>query len=336
VDGQLTVELADLRGWADQVGRAGGDCAYLADYVTTYVPDGDFGRILALIRPDYEHLVLVVRDSFETSGRRLGAAGDGLRHCAERYAAIDARIAHDLHPDARSHHDRRGDRRVSPHFRDRGGATPTAPVCGGEVLPEVTVGWGFAHVCDLISHWGGPDLRHELVDEVSGDIGKALAQASVWEHAAQSLSAVRGTLADGSTLVGRTWEGRAASASRDHIEEWVEALGSQSDALFLVAEHLRDAVGLAVEVAQLIADVVQQVVTAVLAGFAFASIPIYGQVHAVHRIRDVLRLLNDARKVILVFWTFLVAMKDALMAIIGCFTGQSLPDAPSALPASAA
>ena len=35
MDGQLTVELADLRGWAAQVGRAGDDCAYLADYLTT-------------------------------------------------------------------------------------------------------------------------------------------------------------------------------------------------------------------------------------------------------------------------------------------------------------
>ena len=55
--GQLTVELADLRGWAAQVGRAGDDCAYLADYVTSFVPDGDFGPILLPIRADYERFV---------------------------------------------------------------------------------------------------------------------------------------------------------------------------------------------------------------------------------------------------------------------------------------
>ena len=53
MDGQLTVELADLRGWASQVGRSGGDCGYLADYVASFVPDGDFGPILEPIRSDY-------------------------------------------------------------------------------------------------------------------------------------------------------------------------------------------------------------------------------------------------------------------------------------------
>ena len=63
MDGQLRVELADLRGYADQVGRAGEACASLADYVTTFVPDGDFGRILSLITPDYEQLRIAV-DAF--------------------------------------------------------------------------------------------------------------------------------------------------------------------------------------------------------------------------------------------------------------------------------
>ena len=82
MDGQLRVELADLRGYADQVGRAGEACASLADYVATFVPDGDFGRILSLITPDYEHLVLRVRDTLEAdstrlAGTRCGAAARG-------------------------------------------------------------------------------------------------------------------------------------------------------------------------------------------------------------------------------------------------------------------
>ena len=82
MDGQLRVELADLRGYADQVGRAGEACASLADYVATFVPDGDFGRILSLITPDYEHLVLRVRETLEAdstrlAGTRCGAAARG-------------------------------------------------------------------------------------------------------------------------------------------------------------------------------------------------------------------------------------------------------------------
>ena len=77
MDGQLRVELADLRGYADQVGRAGEACASLADYVATFVPDGDFGRILSLITPDYEHLVLRVRETLEADSTRLASTRVG-------------------------------------------------------------------------------------------------------------------------------------------------------------------------------------------------------------------------------------------------------------------
>ena len=73
MDGQLRVELADLRGYADQVGRAGAACASLADYVATFVPDGDFGRLLSLVTPDYEHLVLRVRETLEADSTRLAS-----------------------------------------------------------------------------------------------------------------------------------------------------------------------------------------------------------------------------------------------------------------------
>ena len=83
-----------------------------------------------------------------------------------------------------------------------------------------------------------------------------------------------------------TWEGRAATASRDHIDEWVDALGSRATRWPQVAEHLRDAVAQAVDVAQLVADVIQQLVAAVAAGYGFASIPIYGQVQLVNKVKD--------------------------------------------------
>ena len=94
--GQLTVELADLRGWADQVGRAGGDCEQLAGYLSTFVPDGDFGRLLSLLTPDYEALVVRVRDVLEVDGARLAGTRAGLRHVARRYERTDDRVAQSL------------------------------------------------------------------------------------------------------------------------------------------------------------------------------------------------------------------------------------------------
>ncbi len=77
-----------------------------------------------------------------------------------------------------------------------------------------------------------------------------------------------------------------------------------------VAEHLRDAVDQAVDVAQLVVDPVKEIV--VIAGLAvtYASIPIFGQIQLANKLRDVLRLAWDARKVLAVFWNFLVFIRD--------------------------
>src|SRR5688500_12366153 len=135
--GQLTVELADLRGWADQVGRAGGDCEHLAGYVSTFVPDGDFGRLLSLLTPDYEALVVRVRDALEVDGARLERTRAGLRHVARRYERTDARVAETFGGAVTV----RDDGRVRAGFGDTGATSPAGPTCAGEVLPEVTFGW---------------------------------------------------------------------------------------------------------------------------------------------------------------------------------------------------
>ena len=131
----------------------------------------------------------------------------------------------------------------------------------------VTFGWGFDQANDLLISLGGTDLRRELTDLVAGDIGKALSQASAWEHAAQSLAAVRGQPARRAPAASaRSWEGEAASWSRAYTDAWVGALGLQSEALAAIAAHLRDAVAQAVDVAQIVVDLIREVV--VIAGLA--------------------------------------------------------------------
>ena len=119
--GQLTVELADLRGWADQVGRAGGDCEQLAGYLSTFVPDGDFGRLLSLLTPDYEALVVRVRDVLEVDGARLAGTRAGLRHVARRYERTDDRVARTFGGGVRRPRRPAGPGRVRRHRRHRPG-----------------------------------------------------------------------------------------------------------------------------------------------------------------------------------------------------------------------
>jgi hypothetical protein len=325
MDGQLTVELADLRGWAAQVGRAGDDCAYLADYVTSYVPDGDFGRILSLIRADYERFCLRAREVLALEAGRLSDTGAALRLAAAGYARTDARVAQDLDMGAAL----TDDGRVGRGFDDAGPTTPPPPECGGQVLPTVTFGALFDQANDLLMHIGGPDVRSWATDQVTGDIGKATSQASVWEHAGRALSAVGGNLSHGSHRVARSWEGAAAASSGTYSQAWIGALDLQGDTMAGVAAHLRDAVEQAVDVAQVIVDVVKEMIAIAAAGWSLAGIPIFGQVELARRFRDVVRLLWDAKKVLAVFWYFLLVLKDCFVGAADTLDGEPLPDAPS-------
>ncbi len=227
------------------------------------------------------------------------------------------------------------DGRAGPGFRDPESATPSGPVCGGEVLPVVAFGAVFDHVADLVVQLGGPDLRIWVTELVAGDVGKAAAQASAWEHASGSLAAVRANLAHGAQAIAGSWEGAAAASSSACVAVWVAALDRQSEIFSLVAEYLRDAVQQAIDVAQMVVDVIKEIVAIVAAGLALAHIPIYGQVRAIERVGDVFRLVWDAKRVIAVFWYFLAVMKDAFVGIVDFLTAEPLPTAP-ALPAHAA
>jgi uncharacterized protein YukE len=331
MDGQLRVELADLRGYADQVGRAGEACASLADYVATFVPDGDFGRILSLITPDYEHLVLRVGETLDADSARLAGTRAGLRHVAKHYARTDAGVAQRFGAGFGTGAAAADDETAGPAFRDVETTAPPGPECGGQVLPEVTFGWVADQVCALVRDLGGPDLRREITDWVAGDVGKASTQASVWEHAAVSVAAVRRNLVQGAVAVATTWEGLAAEAARGHVDAWAGALDEQSDGLTRLAAHLRDVIEQAIDVAQLVVDVVKEIISIVLAGLTLASVPIFGQVQLVDKVRDAVRLANDARKVLTVFWNFLLVVKDSFVLAVDCFTAEALPPAPVSL-----
>ena len=54
---QVSVELSDLRGWAQQVGRVSTDMGAARDYAASHIADADFGRILELITGPYADLI---------------------------------------------------------------------------------------------------------------------------------------------------------------------------------------------------------------------------------------------------------------------------------------
>jgi uncharacterized protein YukE len=322
---ELRVELADLRAYADQVGRAGGDCTDLAGYLQSNVPDGDFGRILSLITGDYEHLVQQVQTALGTDATRLTHTRSSLRTSAAEYEKTDSHVAQDFGVGA--HIADAG--HAGGSFSDTGATSAPAPSAGGQQLPEVSFGWIFDKACALISWLGGPDLRAEVTEQIAGDVGKASLQASAWDNASATLAAVRGNLAHGTGAIAHTWEGQAAHSSGVYLDRWVASLGEQSGAMSQVASYLRDMITQAVDVAQVIVDTVREICSIISAGWSMASIPIYGEIKLVDKVKDAIKLVNDARKLISVFWNFLEMVKDYIAYAVDCFSSHSLPPAPS-------
>lgn len=322
---ELRVELADLRAYADQVGRAGGDCTDLADYLDTHVPDGDFGRILSLVTGDYEHLAQQVRTALGTDGTRLAHTRSSLRACAADYQKTDAHIAQDLGGGAHI----ADDGHAGGAFSDTGTTTAAAAASGGEQLPEVSFGWIFDKACELIRWLGGPDLRAEVTEQIAGNVDKASLQAAAWDNAGAALGAVRSNLTRGTGAIAHTWEGKAAHSSASYLDRWIVSLGDQSSAMSQVASYLRDMITQAVDVAQVIVDAVREICSIISAGWSMASIPIYGEIKLVDKVKDAIKLVNDARKVISVFWNFLRMIKDYLLYAADCFSSTSLPPAPA-------
>lgn len=327
--GQLTVELADLRGWAGQVGRAGGDCTDLGAYVAANVPDGDFGRILSLITGDYEGMATNVHAALGLDGTRLDGTGTALDTAATNYAHKDAQVAQDFGVGAAITDDGH-----AGGFHDSGTTTAAAPSSSGEDLPEVSFGWIFDKACELIDWLGGPDLRAEVTEQIAGDVGKASLQASAWENASTAMGAVCGNLTRGVGTIDRTWQGRAALASGSYLDSWVTALDGQGKAMAQIGSYLRDMIQQSVDVAQVIVDAVKEICSIISAGWSMASIPIYGQIKLVDKVKDAIKLVNDARKVISVFWNFLVMVKDYIVLAADTFSSDSLPAAPVVPPAA--
>jgi uncharacterized protein YukE len=320
----LQVELADLRGYADLVERGGRAADQVRGDAAASIPDGDFGRILELVTGDYEELLPAFRSILGEDSTRLDATARALRTTAREYAATDRRVAQTFGPG-----------KAITDDGDASGFGDVAPVClycpsaGGRELPHVRFGFPWDQACDLAGWVGLPDPREWVTDQIVGDVGKADRQAASWEMYADAARDLRANLDHGRTAIAKTWLGQAADASDGTVADWVAALDRQSAGMRDMGGHLRDMVGEAVGMAQLVVDTIKFFISAITAGWSYASIPFYGQWKLVKTIKEAWHLINDARKVISVFWSFLTVMKDAIKGVVSAFTDTDLPAAPA-------
>jgi hypothetical protein len=321
---QLAVELSDLRGWSRQVGRAGTHCASLSSYLSTHVPDGDFGAILELVTYDYEALIPAFTSVLGEEGVRLGGTATSLLETARDFQETDARVAQEFGIGKAITDDLRAD-----GFYDVAGVLPVgAPSCDTAALPEVSFGFVLDKICDLTEWIVGIDPREYVTRWIAGDIAKAALQASAWQHVSDCLDKVSGNLVHGQSTISRTWTGGAATRSADHVEKWITELASQSRAMSKVSGHLRDMIRSSVDLAQNVVDIIRMIISICSAAISSSYIPVWGQWKAVKTIKEGWELFKTARKAIMAFWQIVTTIKNLIISLVHAVTIESLPDAP--------
>lgn len=319
----LAVDLSDLHAYAALVRRAADDCTAVGAASGREIPDGDFGRILELMSGDYEVLLPQVQAVMAEDGRRLGRTAEALSAIAGDLAETDHQVARAFGLGLRLTGDRR-----APAFGG-GGAMSVPCLVGSTVaLPQVHLGFPYDQVCDLVVRIGLSDPREHVTRFIAGDVGKALTQAAYWEAFAGDLGLVGADLARGGHRIRDSWEGRAADRADATMQRWLAALADQGCAMSSLGGHLRDLVAEAVDMAQLVVDLLRFFLSTVSAGWSYAYLPIYGEIELIRKIREAWHLVMDARKVLAVFWGFVRVIAGAIGELVELLSTSALPAAP--------
>ncbi|MHA3704895.1 WXG100 family type VII secretion target [Jatrophihabitans sp. YIM 134969] len=203
-----------------------------------------------------------------------------------------------------------------------------APTLGP--LPEVSFGGLIDKVDGAIEMVSGYSLRREVTDFLVGDTEKLSMQVETWKQLGAAMDAIDQNVTAGLEEILLTWKGEAATAMAAHFEQWKAFLDEQAATMQQVAVALGDLGEQALEMAQVVVDMVKLIMDLVLAGLANAAIPFYGQVKLIKSVKEALTTMWSAMKVIKVFKDLVILTKDMIVVTHGVFTTEAVPSAASA------
>ncbi|MGV9975185.1 WXG100 family type VII secretion target [Nocardia beijingensis] len=326
----FTVEVADLKGWAEQVGRAGTDLYAGHTYAQQNLAHAEFGKILELVVDEYSKLLPEVQSILQVDSERMDKTRLALIYAADEYRRTDRNFAGEI---AKLDDSPLVvvDDQVADGFDDlgSGAAHLVAPTVSTSALPSISLGWPINKAVRLIVNIGGPDVEATITSWIAGDIKSAGTQVSAWEHLSACIEAVRKNLEHGQAQISKTWTGKASAAEAAYFGKWNTALDNQKTATAKMGHYLRDAVDQAVDLAQVVVDTVLLVSGFLIAAWTNAAIPVFGQIKLIQSVREAWTMFNAARKVLLVFWSLLKTIKDFIVLCHTVLTSESLPAAPA-------
>ena len=315
----MTVDLSELDAWAAQVQRASDDLTGIARNGGHSLVQTDFGPILETMMGAYNALLPSVHQSLADDGAGVRDHAEALRATARDFTLTEDGVV-------RRHNARGVDvRDGSSRFFDVADTTIRRAAPTETSLPQISFGFPYDTVCDLVRMLTGFDIRSELAEKIGGDVVSASAQGCSFGSLGVSLKGVADNLQSGGQTIARTWQGGAADAAVAQVGTWVASLDTQAAQLVqmgrTVVQICRDAWQTALAVVQCVRSAVQTVSSAL----ATMSIPGVGWARVVQAVFQAFQAVMKAYKAIMKLINVLQQVKSFIETVQRFFDGDRAP-----------
>ena len=325
----MTVDLSELDAWSAQVQRASDDLTGIARNGAHGLVQTDFGPILETMMGAYASLLPSVHQSLEDNGTGMRDHAEALRATARDFTLTEDGIA-------RRHHAHAVDGRDGASgFWDVADTTIRRAAPTESSLPQISFGFPYDTVCDLVRMLTGFDIRAELAEKIGGDVVGASTQGSCFGNLGRSMSGVATNLQSGGQTISRTWQGGASDAAIAQMGTWVGSLDRQAGQLVRMGQNVvqvcRDAWQTALSVVQCVKAAVQTVSSAL----ATMSIPGVGWARVVQAVHQAFQAVMKAYKALMKLINILEQVKSFIESVKSFFDGDQAPVSTPTAPTSA-
>lgn len=322
--GEVTVELGDLRGYADVVDDVARYLGRVSGYADTHCVSTDFGQLLDPLAEEYVSLLPQIKQLLADQVELMEASALAIDQTLRDFRTTDAAEA-----------ERHGARVTitddgkSATYHGNPLTDLSSPSPDESELPEVDFGFPFDQLAWALEKICGYDVRREVTDWLVGDVVEVSKQSSAWYMVGSATSSYSWWLQNANIIVAKTWTGDAATSTIDRMEEWKETLEQQGTDFDQVGKHLADIAGDAVEVAQLAIDLIKFAVDLIAAAWASQWIPVYGQAKFAVKAWDAFHKVKEAWDKIQLFLDALGLVAGYLEVLHDKLNPVNLPAAPS-------
>ncbi|MBC2931717.1 type VII secretion target [Nocardioides sp. zg-1228] len=315
----MTVDLSELDAWSAQVQRASDDLSGIARNGGASLVQTDFGPILETMMGAYNALLPSVHQSLEDNGRGMADHAEALRATARDFTLTEDGVV-------RRHRASGVDGRDgSSSFWDVADTTIKRAAATETSLPQVSFGFPYDTVCDLVRMLTGFDIRAELAEKIGGDVVGASTQGSSFGALGQSMRGVSANLQSGGSTISQTWQGGASDAAIAQIGTWVGSLDTQAGQLIqmgqTVVQVCRDAWQTALSVVQCVKSAVQTV----SAALATMSIPGVGWARVVQAVFQAFQAVMKAFRTLMKLIDILKQVESLISSVKRFFDGDRAP-----------